>query len=54
MTIGECKSLDIESINGVGTLTEVVTKTILMNIGKFSGKGDALVKAYEARFKGHI
>jgi hypothetical protein len=54
-TNGECKSLDINSNDGSETLTNVVTTSILKNIGKISGKGNALIQAYEAKFiKGHI
>lgn len=52
---GECSELKINTENGADTLTKIVTVRVLQNIGNSSGRGDALVQAYEERFaKGHI
>ncbi|XP_065682287.1 uncharacterized protein LOC124816231 [Hydra vulgaris] len=49
-TGGLCEPLNIDSLDGANTLTDIVTRRILGNVGQLSGKGNELVNAYNKRF----
>lgn len=49
-TIDKCKLLNVQSSEGSETLTNVVTRQILANIGNSYGRGDELAEAYEKKF----
>ena len=50
ITNGQCERLDIDSDQGVDTLTNMITSEILKIIGQHVGVGDKLVKAYSAQY----